>query len=92
MAIKALHAVVEGEVQGVGFRYSAMREARTLAIVGWVRNTESGDVEVWAEGEEKDLAEFQGWLGVGPSGAWVRAVRLSWETPRGIYNSFGVAF
>jgi len=90
--MKAFHAIVEGEVQGVGFRYSAAREARSLGVLGWVRNAEDGTVEVWAEGGEEDLDAFQNWLRIGPSAAWVRGVKVSWETPRGTYKAFGIAF
>ncbi|MDP2791584.1 MAG: acylphosphatase [Rectinemataceae bacterium] len=90
--MKAIHAIVEGEVQGVGFRYSAMREARALGVAGWVRNADDGTVEVWAEGDEAALEEFLAWLKVGPSAAWVRDVTLSWEAPKGTYTSFGIAF
>ncbi len=90
--MRAFHAVAEGEVQGVGFRYSAAREARSLGITGWVRNAEDGTVEVWAEGGEEELDAFLEWLRTGPSSARVSGLRLTWETPRGIYSSFGIAF
>ncbi|MHB0896630.1 MAG: acylphosphatase [Spirochaetales bacterium] len=90
--MKAFHAFVEGEVQGVGFRYSALTEARSLAIAGWVRNTEDGEVEVWAEGDEADLDEFIRWLKHGPLYARVENVRVEWEKARGVYAAFSIAF
>ena len=90
--MKAIHAVVEGEVQGVGFRYSALREARALGVSGWVRNADDGTVEVWAEGEAAAIEEFLAWLRVGPSAAWVRDVKVSWETPKRANSSFEIAF
>ena len=90
--MKAIHAIVEGEVQGVGFRYSALREARALGVVGWVRNADDGTVEAWAEGEEAALEEFLAWLNVGPPAALVRGVKVSWKNPKGTYSSFSVAF
>jgi len=90
--MKAFHAVVEGEVQGVGFRYSAAREARSLGITGWVRNAGDGTVEVWAEGSDADLEAFLKWLRVGPSPAWVRELHSTRETPKGIYSAFGISF
>jgi acylphosphatase len=90
--MKAFHAFVEGEVQGVGFRYSALTEARSLAIAGWVRNTEDGEVEVWAEGEEADLDGFIRWLKHGPPYARVENVRVEWEKARGVYAAFSIAF
>lgn len=90
--MKAFHAFVEGEVQGVGFRYSAAREAHSLRLCGWVRNTGEGGVEVWAEGEDSALDEFRRWLGHGPLYARVDAVRLTWEAVSGRYSSFDIVF
>jgi acylphosphatase len=90
--MKAFHALIEGEVQGVGFRYSALREARSLGLAGWVGNREDGAVEVWAEGSEQDLAAFAEWLKAGPPYAWVRDFTLTWESPSGSFSSFDVAF
>jgi signal transduction histidine kinase len=48
---KTLHARVEGVVQGVGFRYSTVHQARRLGLRGYVRNLWDGSVEVVAESE-----------------------------------------
>lgn len=88
----AFHAVIEGEVQGVGFRYSAAREARSLGLSGWVRNAEDGSVEVWAEGDRASLQEFFAWLRRGPETAWVSAVTRNEEKPRGVYSTFSIVF
>lgn len=90
--MKALHAVVEGEVQGVGFRYSAQRRARVLGLCGWVRNMADGSVEVWAEGDQESLEDLLDWLSLGPPSAVVTQVRSIWEMPRGIYRDFNIAF
>ncbi|MGH2850827.1 MAG: acylphosphatase, partial [Solirubrobacteraceae bacterium] len=34
--MRAIRAVVRGEVQGVGFRDAVVRRARSLALMGWV--------------------------------------------------------
>jgi hypothetical protein len=46
-----LHFLIQGRVQGVGFRWYVNREASELNLRGWVRNTEEGDVEVLASGK-----------------------------------------
>src|SRR5438093_17185 len=38
--VERLHAVVRGDVQGVGFRYYVQRKARQLGLPGWVRNND----------------------------------------------------
>jgi acylphosphatase len=66
-----LHFLIQGRVQGVGFRWYVHREASELDLRGWVRNTEEGEVEVVASGEEKDLAELRASLRRGPRGSRV---------------------
>jgi len=91
-SMKAFHAVVRGDVQGVGFRMSAVIRAERYGLTGWVRNTPEGDVEVWAEGDEPALEQFYEWLQVGPSSARVDEVLKTDERPRGFYQRFSVAF
>ena len=85
----AFSALVKGRVQGVGFRYSAAREALRLGICGWVRNNYSGDVEVWAEGQPEKLELFLKWLCRGPQLSRVDSIDKDDTEPRG-YNGFDV--
>ncbi|HMG86209.1 MAG TPA: acylphosphatase [Terracidiphilus sp.] len=66
-----LHFLIQGRVQGVGFRWFVHREASELDLRGWVRNTEDGDVEVVASGTADDLAELRASLRRGPRGSRV---------------------
>jgi len=66
-----LHFLVQGRVQGVGFRWFVHREASDLDLRGWVRNTEEGEVEVVASGTADDLAELRESLRRGPRGSRV---------------------
>jgi acylphosphatase len=66
-----LHFLVQGRVQGVGFRWFVHREASELDLRGWVRNTEDGEVEVVASGSQADLAELRAILRRGPRGSRV---------------------
>ncbi|MDR3160599.1 MAG: acylphosphatase, partial [Spirochaetaceae bacterium] len=75
----AVYALVEGRVQGVGFRYSAYREAQRLGLTGWVRNTGSGAVEALAEGTSPQLEAFLSWLRRGPPQARVDSVRYEFR-------------
>ena len=47
-----------GRVQGVGFRYTACREARGFAVFGYVRNLPDGSVECVAEGDKAEIDAF----------------------------------
>jgi acylphosphatase len=70
-----------GRVQGVGFRYSAADEARRRHLSGWVRNLDSGGVEAVFQGPRLAVEDMVRWCDDGPSGAYVREVRVSWDEP-----------
>ncbi len=68
---------VHGEVQGVGYRRFAQREAQALGLAGWVRNEAAGTVAGEVEGPEGSLATLRARLTQGPAFATVS--RLDWE-------------
>jgi acylphosphatase len=59
---KAIHAIVEGRVQGVYFRECTRQEAERLGLTGWVRNRRDGSVEALIVGESGKVAEMVVWL------------------------------
>jgi acylphosphatase len=80
---RRLHAIVHGLVQGVGYRYTAIEEARRLGLAGWVRNRLDGTVEALAEGDDAKLALFLDYLKRGPWGARVTRVVENWTPAEG---------
>lgn len=50
--------LVHGDVQGVGFRWTASRKAAVFGIDGWVKNCPDGTVMMEIEGNVKDLDDF----------------------------------
>ena len=66
--------VVRGQVQGVGFRYTAVGRARVLGLSGWIRNRADGNVEGIASGPPEALHQFRSWLERGPPAAQVENV------------------
>ncbi|MBI5474168.1 MAG: acylphosphatase [Ignavibacteriae bacterium] len=74
-----VHIVVEGLVQGVGFRWFAHRRAEALGVGGWVRNLYNGNVEIEAEAERSLLEEFMKEIKVGPRSAHVTNLRIEWK-------------
>ncbi|GHO42992.1 acylphosphatase [Ktedonospora formicarum] len=61
-----LHALVHGRVQGVGFRQFVVEQARRLRLRGYTRNTNSGDVEVVAQGARPAQEQLLEHLRLGP--------------------------
>jgi acylphosphatase len=80
----SLHAVVRGDVQGVGFRYFVQRRAEEMGLAGWVRNLPDGSVEVVAEGSRAALGRLLELLGKGPGLAGVDRVDVDWGTESGL--------
>lgn len=72
--MKAVHVTVTGVVQGVGYRQGCRRVARSLDLVGWVRNLPDGRVEMFAQGGDEGLDGLIGWAWEGPAPANVTGV------------------
>ncbi len=90
--LAALHAVVRGRVQGVGFRDYIYTRARFLGLTGYVRNLPDGrSLEVVAEGPRSDLEQLLDYLRDGPRLARVDAVDTERGEATGSYRGFGVA-
>ncbi len=66
--------IVEGRVQGVGYRWWTVAEANRLGLAGWVRNRRDGTVEVLAIGDEANIDELAQRCRIGPPGAGVTQI------------------
>jgi acylphosphatase len=55
----SLRATVSGKVQGVYFRAWVFDQAKSLGLVGWVRNLREGQVEILAQGDAANLAALK---------------------------------
>jgi len=73
-----VHIVVEGLVQGVGFRWFVQRRAEAMGITGWVRNQYNGNVEIEAEADRSLLEELIKEVKVGPRSAHITNLRIEW--------------
>ncbi|WP_322806178.1 acylphosphatase [Thermanaerothrix sp.] len=90
METMRLHARIQGHVQGVGFRYFVQDRALALGLVGWVRNTFDGDVEVVAEGPRDKLETLLDYLRRGPRSAVVTQVDVEWSSASGEFRRFEI--
>ncbi len=75
--------VVRGRVQGVFFRDTCRREARTRGVNGWVRNSPDGSVEAVFEGGAKSVEAMIAWANRGPDLAEVTGLEVIEEAPQG---------
>lgn len=90
--MERLHAIVHGDVQGVGFRYFVQRKAQQLGLSGWVRNNNDGTVELVAEGTRRQLEDLKRIVEEGPRLARVDRVETRWSEATGNLSRFELAW
>jgi len=89
-ATARVRLVVLGRVQGVGFRWFVLQQARALELDGRVANRADGAVEVEAQGTRDRLEQLVALVGLGPSGARVEEVRTEWLEGTTIASGFRI--
>ncbi len=82
--------IVQGRVQGVGFRWFALSQAQKLGLFGWVRNNFDGSVETEVEGSRSAVEEYIAIIKVGPRFSNVKAVQVDYKPFEGLYTDFNV--
>ncbi|MFA5872071.1 MAG: acylphosphatase [Parcubacteria group bacterium] len=89
---RLLRLKIYGHVQGVGFRYEAMRKAQELGLVGFARNEKDHTVYIEAQGDDTTrLNEFLHWCTLhGPSGARIERVESNYANEPKSFVSFKV--
>lgn len=54
----SIQVFYEGNVQGVGFRWTVRNIAKGFDVTGWARNLIDGRVEMQVNGEENEVRAF----------------------------------
>lgn len=75
--------VIHGRVQGVFFRDTTRRHARSAGVAGWVANRPDGTVEAVFEGAPRAVEALVRFSRQGPRGAEVERVEVVEEAPEG---------
>ncbi|HET6964883.1 MAG TPA: acylphosphatase [Acidimicrobiales bacterium] len=88
--IVARRVLVDGRVQGVGYRQACAEAARRHGLSGWVRNRRDGRVEGLFEGRADAVAQMVQWCRSGPALARVTALQVE-DVPTTGLSSFRVA-
>jgi len=83
--------IYEGEVQGVGFRYTTVRIAQQFQIFGYVRNLRDGSVELLVEGEQSEVNRFLNTLAETMS-SYIADIKLDSCEATGEYRQFNIRF
>ncbi|RCK76540.1 MAG: Acylphosphate phosphohydrolase [Ignavibacteriae bacterium] len=82
--------IVEGLVQGVGFRYFVYNRAVKLNLRGYVKNLLNGNVEIDVEGERSAIETLIAEVKVGPRFAMVKNVIVKWKNVEQFYKGFQI--
>ncbi len=87
----SIQLLIEGRVQGVGFRYFVREQANALGITGWVRNTYDGKVQAYGEGTRDKLEIWVNYLNQGPRSSFVTNIIKEWGAAKGTFKSVLIA-
>ena len=82
--------IVQGRVQGVGYRYFTYHEARKLELVGTVQNLYNGDVKLQVEGDKSAIHALVKSLRIGPALADVQDVIVDFQEYKNEFKTFQI--
>ena len=88
----AAEILVEGRVQGVGYRNYVQRKAAQFGLAGYVMNLKDGRVRVRVEGPREAIEDLARELAKGPPLARVEHLGVTWRPPTGRFSTFGVRY
>ena len=88
----AAEILVQGRIQGVGYRAFVQRKAGQLGLAGYVMNLGNGSVRVRVEGSREAIEELARELTKGPPLARVESLAVTWRPPTGRFTTFGVRY
>lgn len=92
MSKVGVHLIVEGRVQGVGFRYHSQRAGYNNNIVGYVRNLTDGNVEIVAEGDSQNINKFIETIKNDHPYAMVSNIRKKEQPLSDSFNNFSIKY
>ncbi len=88
----AAEIMVEGRVQGVGFRNYVQRKASLLGLHGYAMNLRDGRLRVRAEGARETIEDLVRDLHKGPPLSRIERVAVTWLPPSGRFPSFAIRY
>ena len=86
--LETLRVMVRGQVQGVGYRASAVRQAHLQRVTGWVRNNADGTVEAIVQGSSDQVDRMLEWMRHGPPAARVTDIETETDLTERRFERF----
>jgi acylphosphatase len=87
---KRAEIIVNGFVQGVGFRYFVYRNAKALGLKGYTKNLFTGEVVTVVEGSRAMIEELSNKIKIGPSNSSVRKHNIIWQESKNEFEDFEI--
>lgn len=88
--MKRISAVAAGRVRRAGFREHVYKATFEKEISGYVRNLDTGEVEIVAEGSEKDLRALINEINIIRYPIAVKSFNIEWQEATGEYTNFEI--
>jgi acylphosphatase len=88
--LKRAEIIINGLVQGVGFRWYVLRIADQLGLKGYVKNLYTGEVLTVVEGEKSLIEELFYKMKIGPSHSAVKNAKINWEEFKNEFKTFEI--
>ena len=89
---KRAHIIVQGRVQGVFYRAYTEKKAKSLNLIGFVKNLYNGNVEIVVEGSESTIHELINWCYQGSPMSNVSNVETHWYKVEDNFSYFTVKY
>ena len=90
MQKKQLEIILEGRVQGIGFRWTIKNYAQKNNLTGWVMNLEEGSIKAIIQGNKEDLDKFLEWMKNSPGFSKVTSLDFKINKPKEIFKDFSI--
>ncbi len=87
---RRMQILYSGNVQGVGFRYTARSVATGFEVAGTVRNLPDGRVELIAEGDKQELEAFRQAIRDSGLEHFIRDENISWAEAQNVFRGFEI--
>lgn len=84
--------IVNGLVQGVGFRYFIIKNAENLGLKGYTKNLYTGEVLTVVEGSKANIEEMFKRIKTGPSHAAVKNCKINWGESKNEFTHFEIRY